>query len=74
MLTASNSLDIRADKIDGFIRIYDGSRFLTLFVSEKYNAIYNRGRYLRSLKSGTTYRLINETCRIVLVQASTQET
>ena len=25
---------IRFDKIDGFIRIYDGTRYLTLFVSE----------------------------------------
>ena len=39
---------------DGFIRIYDGTRYLTLFGSEKY-AIYNRIRYLISLKSGITY-------------------
>ena len=28
-------LSIRFDKIDGFIRIYDGTRYLTLFGSEK---------------------------------------
>ena len=39
---------------DGFIRIYDGTRYLTLFGSEKY-AIYNRIRYLISLRSGITY-------------------
>ena len=48
-------LCIRFDKIDGFIRIYDGTRYFTLFGSEKYEAIYNRIRYLISLKSGITY-------------------
>ena len=46
---------IRFYKIDGFIRIYDGTRHLTLFDSEKYGAIYDRIRYLISLKSGITY-------------------
>ena len=32
---------IRFDKIDGFIWIYDGTRYLTLLGSEKYDAIYN---------------------------------
>ena len=40
---------------NGFIRIYDGTRYLTLFGSEKYEAIYNRIRYPISLKSGITY-------------------
>ena len=39
-------LHIRFDKIDGFIRIYDGTRHLGLSGSEKYDAIYNRIRYL----------------------------
>ena len=29
-------LRIRLDKIDGFIAIYDGTKYLTLFGSEKY--------------------------------------
>ena len=33
-------LRIRWDKIDGFIRIYDGTRYLTLFDYENYDAIY----------------------------------
>ena len=45
---------IRFNKIDGFIRIYDETKYLTLFGSEKY-AIYNRIRYLVSLKSRVTY-------------------
>ena len=47
-------LRIRFDKIDGFIRNYDGTRYLTLLGSEKYDAIYNRIKYLLSLKSGIT--------------------
>ena len=48
-------LHIRFDKIDGFIWIYDGTTELTLFGSEKYDTIYNRIRYVISLKSGITY-------------------
>ena len=46
---------IRFEKIDGFMRIYDKTRHLTLFGSEEYEAIYNRIRYLISQKSGITY-------------------
>ena len=35
-------LGIRFDKIDGFIKVYDGTRYLVLFGSEKYDSIYNR--------------------------------
>ena len=48
-------LRIRFDKIDGFIRIYNGTIYLTLFGSEKYYAICNRIRYFISLKRGITY-------------------
>ena len=50
-----NPLHIRFDKVDGFIRIYDGNRYLTLFGSEKYDAIYSRIRYLINLKISTIY-------------------
>ena len=46
---------IRFFKIDGIIKIYDGTRYLTLFGSEKYEASYNRIRYLISQKSCITY-------------------
>ena len=49
------SLRIRFFKIDRLIRIYDGTRYFTLFGSKKYDAIYNRIRYLISLKSDITY-------------------
>ena len=35
-------LRIRFGKIDGFIRTYDGTRYLTLFGPKKFDAIYNR--------------------------------
>ena len=54
-LTEAKPLLVRFDKIDGFIRIYDGTRYLTLFGSDKYDAIYNRIRHFISLKSSITY-------------------
>ena len=54
-LINSKPLRIRFFKIDGFIRIYDGTRYLTLFGSEKGDAICSRIRYFISLKSGITY-------------------
>ena len=46
---------MRFYKMDGFIRIDDGTNYLALFDSEKYDAIYNRMRCIISLKSGITY-------------------
>ena len=39
-------LYIRFDKIDEFIKTYDGSRYLVLSGRERYNAIYDKIRYL----------------------------
>ena len=47
-LTTSKPYRIRFDKIDGFLGVYDGTRYLALFSSEKYYVIYNRIRYLTS--------------------------
>ena len=33
---------IKFDQVDGFIRIYDGTIYLVLFASDKYDVIYNR--------------------------------
>ena len=46
---------IRFNKIDGFIRIYDETRYLILFGTKKYDAIYDRMRYFISLKSSITH-------------------
>ena len=44
----------RFDKVDGFIKIYDGTRYLVLFCPGWCGAIYNRIRYLISEKSSIT--------------------
>ena len=54
-LFASKSLRIRFDKVDGFIRVYDGIRSLVLFGPEKYNSIYDKTRYLIRQISSVTY-------------------
>ena len=41
-LIDSKPLNIRFFKIGGFIRVYDGTRYLVLFGIEKYDSIYNR--------------------------------
>ena len=51
-MIGSKPLLIIFDKIDGFIRISDGT---ISDGSEKYDTIYYRIRYLVSLKSGMTY-------------------
>ena len=52
-------LPIKFNKIDGFIRLCDGTRYLVLFGSEKYDSFYNRIRYLISVKSGITYKIFH---------------
>ena len=39
-----NLIRVRFHEIDGFIRIYDGDKYLVLFGLEKHDAIYNRIR------------------------------
>ena len=63
-LIGAKPLPIRFDKIDGFIRVYNGTRYLVLFGLEKYNAIYNRIRYLISQKSGIIYVISHDYKRI----------
>ena len=54
-LIVPKPLRIRFDKLDGFNRTYDGTRYLTLFDPENYDAIYKSIRYLISLKYSITY-------------------
>ena len=44
-------LRIIFDKVDGFIREYVKTKYLTLFSSEKFESIFNRIRYLLRSKS-----------------------
>ena len=53
-LSEAKAFRIRINKIDGFIRTYDGIRYLVLLGPERYNVIYNIIRYLMSLKSTIT--------------------
>ena len=55
ILIGSKPLRIRFDKMDRIIKTYDGATYLTLFGTEKYDAIYDIIRYLISLKSSITY-------------------
>ena len=43
---------IRFDKIDRLNIVYDVTRYLVLFGSEKNDSTYNKIRYLVSVKSG----------------------
>ena len=54
-LIRSKPLRIRFDKIDGFVRAYDGARYFVLFGAEKYHSIYNMTRYLKGVKSDIIY-------------------
>ena len=52
---AAKPLRLRFDKINGFIRVYDETRYLVLFGSKNYDSIYNRIRYIISVKGDVTY-------------------
>ena len=54
-LIGAKPLRIRFDKVDVFIKDYNGTRYLVLFGLEKYDAIYNRIRYFIGQKSSTAY-------------------
>ena len=45
----------RFDKIDGTIRIYDETRYLTLFGTKKWDAINDKIMYFIRLKNSITY-------------------
>ena len=47
--------NLRFFKIDGIMRIYDRTRYLTLFGSEIHDSIYRRIKYPNKPKSGITY-------------------
>ena len=54
-LIGTKPLRTRFDVADGFIRVYDGTRYLVLFCPEKYDVSYNRIRYLISQKGGIPF-------------------
>ena len=46
---------IMFNKVNGFIRDHNGTKYLTLFGPEKYDAIFDKIRYLIKLKSSIAY-------------------
>ena len=52
------------DKIDGFIRIHNETRYLVLIALEKYDVVYNRIKHLTIVKSGIT---IMQKSRLILL-------
>ena len=63
-LIDSKPSHIRFNKIDEFIRVYDGTRYLVLFASEKYDYIFDRIRYIINIKSGITDRVSHNYAKI----------
>ena len=63
-LIGTKPLRIRLDKVEGFIRVNDGTRYLISFGPEKYDTLYNRIIYLISQKSGITYVIYHNYERI----------
>ena len=57
-LIGEKLLHIRFDKIDGFIRVYDGTRYL------KFDVIYNKNKIFYKSKSGTAYVISHNYVRI----------
>ena len=47
-------LSARFNKTVGFIRVFDGTRYLELSGSKKYDSIYSKIRYLTSVKNDIT--------------------
>ena len=60
----AKSLRISFDKMDEFIRVYDGTRCLVLFGTEKYDALYNRIGYRLGVKSSITYEFSHNHAKI----------
>ena len=63
-MTGAKPLHIKFDNIEGFIRVYDGTRYLVLFGGEKYDFLYNRIRYLIGVKIGITYVISHDYAKI----------
>ena len=57
-------LRVMFDKLDGFIRVHSGTKYLVLFGLEKYNPIFDRIRYLIRITSR-----INR-CFLIIMQKS----
>ena len=57
-------MHIRSDKVDRFIRVYDGTKYLVLFGGEKYDFVYNKIICLIGVKSGITHVISHNDAKI----------
>ena len=55
---------IRFHKMDGFTRVYTGTRYLVLFGGEKHNSIYSMIRYLQEVICGIAYVISHNYAKI----------
>ena len=54
-LISGKPLCVMCDKVDGFVRDYNRSKYLALFGSEKNNINFNRITFLIGLKTNISY-------------------
>ena len=64
-LINAKPLSIIFSNVDEFIRVYDGARYLVLLGPEKYDAIYNRIRYLTSQKLHLIFLIIMQKSKLI---------
>ena len=63
-MIGAKPLRIRLHKADGFIRVYDGTRYLVLFGGEAFDFIYNRIRYIKGIKNGVAYAISHNHAKV----------
>ena len=59
-MNGAKPLCIRFDRVDGFVRVYDGIRYLVLFDPEKYDVTW----YPIGIKSGIIYIIYHNYTKI----------
>ena len=65
-MIGAKPLRIRLNKADGFIRVYDGTRYLVLFGGEAFDFIYNRIRYIKGVRKDITYVFSHNFAKIIV--------
>ena len=63
-MIGAKPLCIRFNKVDRFIKVYNGTTYLVLLGPEKYVVIYNKIRYLIIKENGITYFISHNYARI----------
>ena len=63
-LIDSKPLRISFDKIDWFITVYDGTRYLIFFGSEKNDSVYNKIGCLINVKNSITYTISHNYAKV----------